>query len=116
MKTAKTDEQVAREIKQIKSEMPKTYETIVERAKTMGNKAYQLVRRGLRGEPGCFFSRERIRRKGELDRWIEAGCSTGLPNLIPEQLEAEFNVGLDLVFLLEDPVQRDAAKHAIPAT
>lgn len=89
-------------IEQIKVEMPKTYKAIQERAHKNGNAAYELVRRGLRGEVGCFYARERIRKPGALDRWLVAGTGTGMQGLSPEVLEQEFKAGgmVDLVFVL----------------
>jgi len=44
---------------QIKAQMPETYKAIVGKAGEIGNEAYALVRRGLRGEPNCFYAMER---------------------------------------------------------
>lgn len=43
----------------IKAQMPETYAAIVAKASAIGNEAYALVRRGLRGEPNCFYAMER---------------------------------------------------------
>ncbi|MEZ2293081.1 hypothetical protein [Variovorax sp. RCC_210] len=43
----------------IKDRMPKTYEAIQAKAKEMGSGAFGLVRRGIRGEPNCFYACER---------------------------------------------------------
>lgn len=43
----------------IKAQMPETYAAIVAKAGEIGNEAYALVRRGLRGEPNCFYAMER---------------------------------------------------------
>ncbi len=92
-------------IASIKAEMPKTYEAIKERAAVMGPQAYGLVRRGIRGELGCFYARERVRKEGQLDRWLVAGCGTGMPDLVPEQFEQELKIPdlVDLIFELRDP-------------
>lgn len=42
----------------IKEHMPATYASIKARAEAVGNVAYELVRRALRGEPGCFWAVE----------------------------------------------------------
>ncbi len=42
----------------IKSQMPETYAGIRHRAGELGNDVYALVRRGLRGEPNCFYAAE----------------------------------------------------------
>lgn len=42
----------------IKSRMPNVRQAIEDRAALIGNEAFALVRRGLRGEPGCFYAME----------------------------------------------------------
>ncbi len=42
----------------IKSAMPNVYAVIQDRAQSMGNEAFALVRRGLAGEAGCFYAFE----------------------------------------------------------
>lgn len=42
----------------IKARMPEVYKTIQDKAAVMGNEAYALVRRGLAGQPGCFYAFE----------------------------------------------------------
>lgn len=42
----------------IKSHMPETYKEIQVKAKAIGNDAFVLVRRGIRGEPNCFYAFE----------------------------------------------------------
>lgn len=42
----------------IKSRMPNVRQAIEDRAVLIGNEAFALVRRGLRGEPGCFYALE----------------------------------------------------------
>lgn len=39
--------------------MPETYRAIQAKAGKIGNEAYALVKRGLRGEPNCFWASER---------------------------------------------------------
>jgi len=63
-RTAKID--VAAEIQVIKQHMPETYKSIQAKAAQIGNEAYVLVRRGLRGEPNCFWAMERGYVKGAL--------------------------------------------------
>ena len=63
-RTAKID--VAAEIQVIKQHMPDTYKSIQAKAAEIGNDAYVLVRRGLRGEPNCFWAMERGHIKGTL--------------------------------------------------
>lgn len=47
-----------RQLKQIRDRMPKVYEAIKAKAGELGNEAYALVRRGVRGEPRCFYACE----------------------------------------------------------
>ena len=49
---------VQQKIDQIKQSMPETYKAIQAKAKVIGNDAYLLVRRGLRGEANCFWAME----------------------------------------------------------
>lgn len=58
MDTRPTQQQIADQIATIKSRMPGTYQSISDKATQIGNKAYELVRRGLRGEPNCFWAME----------------------------------------------------------
>lgn len=51
-------EQLVRDIRQ---HMPGVYAAIQAKAGEIGNEAFRLVRRGLRGEPGCFWACERGR-------------------------------------------------------
>lgn len=50
----------------IKRHMPETYKYIQVKAQEIGNLAYELVRRGLRGEANCFYA-------------VEAGRVVGTP-------------------------------------
>lgn len=50
----------------IKRYMPETYKSIVSKAAEIGNTAFELVRRGLRGEVNCFYA-------------VEAGRVVGAP-------------------------------------
>lgn len=49
---------VSAQLQIIKTRMPETYKSIQEKASKVGNKAYELVRRALRGEPNCFWAME----------------------------------------------------------
>lgn len=42
----------------IQQQMPQTYKAIQDKAGEIGNDAYALVRRGLRGEANCFYAME----------------------------------------------------------
>lgn len=46
-------------IELIKSRMPEVYASVKRKAAEIGNVAFELVRRGARGEPGCFYAVER---------------------------------------------------------
>lgn len=50
----------------IKAHMPRVYQAIRDKTKAIGNEAFALVRRSLRGEPNCFYA-------------IEAGHVVGTP-------------------------------------
>jgi hypothetical protein len=54
--TAKVD--VNSQIELIKRHMPETYKSIQSKAAQIGNEAFVLVRRGLRGEANCFYAFE----------------------------------------------------------
>jgi hypothetical protein len=54
---ASVEEQIA----EIKAYMPEVYKSILAKASEVGTAAYALVRRGLRGEPNCFYGFERGR-------------------------------------------------------
>lgn len=43
----------------LQQHMPIVLGMVRERAAVMGNEVYALVRRGMRGEPGCFWAMER---------------------------------------------------------
>ena len=54
-------ENVDQQIAAIKQHMPAVYAAIKSKAEAVGNDAYALVRRGLRGEANCFYAFERGR-------------------------------------------------------
>lgn len=51
-------ELVRQRLEIIKRHMPNVLACIEDRVQHIGNDAYALVRRGLRGEPGCFYAIE----------------------------------------------------------
>jgi len=55
-RTAKVD--VSLQIQEIKQFMPETYKSIRAKSVEIGNVAFELVRRGLRGEVNCFYAFE----------------------------------------------------------
>ena len=59
---------VEQEIADIKAHMPEVYQAIKDKADEIGKEAYALVRRGLRGEPNCFYAFER--------GWVRQGRAT----------------------------------------
>lgn len=50
---------IEEQIATIKANMPEVYKSIQEKAQQRGKAAFALVRRGLRGEPNCFYAFER---------------------------------------------------------
>ncbi len=58
MDTGHSKADVSGMIAEIKQHMPGVYASIQRRAALIGDEAYQLVRRGLRGEPRCFYAME----------------------------------------------------------
>lgn len=52
------DDRVQQGLQTIKLKMPQTYASIQAKALEVGQGAYGLVRRGLRGEPRCFWAME----------------------------------------------------------
>lgn len=82
----KTGAELAAEIETIRRYMPKTYESIQKKAAEIGNEAFALVRRALRGEPNCFWCMEAgyvfgtpFNQKGVIDEvaryMVHFGCS-----------------------------------------
>jgi hypothetical protein len=49
---------IEKRIAEIKAHMPQTYRSIQDQAAEIGREAYALVRKGLRGEPNCFWACE----------------------------------------------------------
>jgi hypothetical protein len=54
----KSSEEIAAVIEVIKVHMPDTYKAIKLKADSIGKPAYEYVRRGIRGEPNCFYAFE----------------------------------------------------------
>lgn len=59
MDSNRTPQQVEADIATIRQHMPETLKSIRSKSEVMGSGAFALVRRGLRGEPGCFYAMER---------------------------------------------------------
>ncbi|MFD1709076.1 hypothetical protein FVQ98_14590 [Ottowia sp. GY511] len=74
---------VAKGLATIKAHMPQTYADIQAKAKgSLGNEAFALVRRSLRGEPNCFYA-------------IEGGHVVGAPFMdMAANLEEVITLGL----------------------
>jgi len=52
-------ERIREGLETIKNRMPKTYQSIKDKAAEIGDEAYRLVRRGLGGQANCFYAFER---------------------------------------------------------
>lgn len=52
------DDLVNERLAVIRAHMPEVYAVIQDKAQQIGPEAFALVRRGLRGEPGCFYAFE----------------------------------------------------------
>ena len=100
LSTAKVD--VTAKIEEIKRYMPETYKSIKAKAAAIGNDAFVLVRRGLRGEANCFYA-------------VEAGRVVGAPFNLSEVNRdiAQYMVtfGLSCVCIWAEPLAQ-----AAPAT
>ena len=49
------------QIAEIRAHMPAVYQAIQDKAEQIGKEAFAIVRKGLRGEPNCFYAFERGR-------------------------------------------------------
>ncbi|WP_137860782.1 hypothetical protein [Variovorax sp. 3P27G3] len=87
-----------RQIRLIKDRMPKVYRAIKEKADVLGNDVYALVRRGIRGEPGCFYG-------SESDLKVGTYWHTDLPTDVAQLVE---RYGMSYVCMFPDQVQRGA--------
>lgn len=56
---AEQKEKVRRQIDLIKSGMPETYRAIQDKAEVAGALVWPMVRRGMAGQPNCFYALER---------------------------------------------------------
>lgn len=70
-----SDDEVQQHIAEIKAHMPETYKAIQAKGAEIGNRAYQLVRQGLRGERNRFWAMER--------GWVK-GTPFNLPEIQPD--------------------------------
>lgn len=60
-KDAEAAKRVAAQLAEIRDRMPEVYAAVQGKASQIGPKAFGLVRRGLKGEAGCFYAMERGR-------------------------------------------------------
>lgn len=96
-KTTKVD--VKAKIVEIQTHMPETYKSIKAKAEAVGNVAYELVRRGLRGEANCFYA-------------FEGGRVVGTPFKLPA-IKADLAMymvefGCGFVCMFNVPPEQDA--------
>jgi putative methionine-R-sulfoxide reductase with GAF domain len=56
-----TTDELNEQIKQIKGHMPGVHKAIKDKADTIGNEAYRMVRQGILGQPCRFYAFERGR-------------------------------------------------------
>jgi len=87
----------------IKAQMPETYASIVAKAGEIGNEAYALVRRGLRGEPNCFYAMER----GHV-----VGAPFNLPNLPDDVARLLLQFGVTFMVMWAPEACKGAADGA----
>ena len=87
--TAKMD--VTGKIEEIKQFMPETYKSIRAKSAEIGNVAFELVRKGLRGEANCFYA-------FEAGRVVGTPFATGpLPDSVA-RLMVEFGCAFVCIF------------------
>lgn len=94
---------IEKQIGEIKQYMPETYKAIQDKAAKVGNTAYALVKRALRGEPNCFWAMEAGRvmgtpfNQGDIQREVAQymvgfGCVyVCIFQTLPEELQSGQN-------------------------
>lgn len=87
-----------KQIGMIKARMPKVYGAIKAKAAEIGNDAYALVRRGIRGESGCFFASEADITVGTC--W-DVPLSTDVAQLVKRY-------GMTFVCMWPEPINRES--------
>jgi hypothetical protein len=92
------DKHVKRVTDDIRAHMPETYKAIQDKSKKIGNAAFLLVRRGIRGEPNCFWA-------------MENGCVVGAPFTLQEVTRdiAQYMVTFACTYVCIWAVQEQAA-------
>lgn len=97
------DKKVDQQIANIKDNMKDTYRSIQAKAAMLGKPAFALVRRGLRGEPNCFYA-------------FEHGHVVGTPfnqtNVMPEIARYMVAFGCDAVVVWAGEGQTTTASTA----
>ena len=78
----------------IKAHMPETYKAIKEKATELGNDAFKLVRRGLRGEANCFWA---------LGRGHVMGTPFSVPGVMPDLASYMVRFGADCLVVWAAP-------------
>lgn len=87
----------------IKAQMPETYKAIVAKAGEIGNDAYALVRRGLRGEANCFYA---------VERGHVVGAPFNLPDVQAEMARFIVQFGCAFLIMWAPGAQQGAADGA----
>lgn len=101
--TAKVD--VKALIEEIKAYMPEVYKAIQAKAAVIGNEAYTLVRRGLRGEANCWYAFERGRVMGTPFRDCDVTADIAL-------LMVQFGSSYVCMWAMPAPVAAASGKEA----
>lgn len=96
-RTANVD--VTAKIEEIKQYMPETYKSIKTKAGSAGNVAFELVRRGLRGEVNCFYAFENGR---------VVGAPFNLPDITAHLALGMVEFGCSCVCMFNVPVKEVA--------
>ncbi|MFN7725167.1 MAG: hypothetical protein ACK5QH_08870 [Rubrivivax sp.] len=89
-------DEVQQHLQEIRAYMPETYQAIQAKAGEIGRLAYQLVRRGLRGQPNSFWAMER--------GWVK-GTPFSLPEIQPDVALAMVQFGSAYVCIFGLPDQ-----------
>lgn len=97
--------EVATQIQTLKRRMPKVYEAIHRRVATHGTDVFALVRRGMRGDPNCFYA-------------FESGNVVGTPFFDDHPITAEvartmvrFGVGMCVIWGTQARAKEDMQKE-----
>ncbi|WP_298702640.1 hypothetical protein [uncultured Variovorax sp.] len=102
MTTEKQVDPAVQQIQTIKRQMPSVYAAIQAKAAEIGGRAYELVRRGARGETGCFYACEKDIKVGTY--WHVA-LTTDVALLVERY-------GMSFVCMWGDPTKQEAPDGA----